>query len=80
MTKKLEKRWWFELISSAGAVLIVQWLTQAAGIPLDGWKVAQILVWCCCCFTVQRMLSFALWLLALVVAPDQVIGKTDRSH
>lgn len=78
MTKTLERRWWFEAICCAGAVLIVQWLEHAAGIAPTGFSIAKLLVWCCCFFTVERALSFALWLLVLVVAPGKVIGKTGR--
>ena len=78
MTKTLEKRWWFVLICSAGAALGAQWLVRAAGIAPAGPSIAKLLVWCCCFFTVQRILSFALWLLVLAVTPGRVTGKSDQ--
>ena len=79
MTTRLEKRWWFELVCTVGAALAVQWLVQAAGIAPAGSKAAQMLVWCCCFFTLQRLLSFALWLLVLAVAPRRVIDTSGPS-
>lgn len=77
MQKKLEKQWWFELPCCVGALVLVQVLLDAAGLGKVGGNsapsIAGALVWICCFCVIERVLSFSLWLLVLIVAPGRIV-------
>lgn len=73
MTKRFKKYWSAELPCFYIAMSLADALLRAAGVhdalPGHGSSLAQVAVWACCVFAVDRALRFALWALVLAVAP-----------
>ncbi|WP_371765028.1 hypothetical protein [Massilia sp.] len=73
MKKPFEKYRWVELPCLFCAMALAHALLRAAGLdaalPGQGSSFAQLAVWTCCVFAVDRALRFALWGIVLVVAP-----------
>lgn len=70
--KKFEKHWSFELPCLAGALLIVGYLFKAVGLPANPSSFAKFTVWCFCFWGSYRLLSLAVWLLVLAIAPKKI--------
>jgi len=70
MTSKLERTWWFMALTGALAAFSTGYLLYSAGLPLPATGLAQWVVYCLCFAAFQRGFSFALWLLALGLAPS----------
>jgi hypothetical protein len=66
----LERKWWFVGPISGVAVWLSFQLIVQAGMVIATLSISQWLVCCLCFFGIQRALSFAGWLIFLVVAPD----------
>lgn len=73
MKKPFEKYRWVELPCLLCAMALAGALLRAAGLdaalPGHGSSLAQLAVWACCVFAVDRALRFVLWAAVLVVAP-----------
>lgn len=65
----LERQWWFFApVTGISAWLTIQ-LLSVAGLSMGALSISQWLVFALCFFGVQRGLSFAAWLVFLVLAP-----------
>jgi hypothetical protein len=74
MNSKLERKWWFVASTFALAIIGTNYLMEAAGIPrphnFSQWTVNFF-----CLVGLQRIFSFAGWLLILLISPSYKAAK-----
>jgi len=77
MKSKLEQTWWFQLPVCAMAAFLTAYVMESAGIThpyhVSGW-----VIYVLCFAGLQRGLSFAAWLVVLVLTPSDKVRERTR--
>lgn len=77
MASRLERKWWFAAPVAVLAVLLTQYVMNAAGI-VRPYNFSQWLLYFLCFAGLQRGFSFAGWLLVLCLAPSSEARERAR--
>ena len=77
MTTRFERKWWVMAPTVLLAVFATQYLMRHAGLE-QPYNAAQWVLYVLCAGTLQRVLSFAAWLLALAVSPVEKVAQRLR--
>ena len=77
MASRLERKWWFAAPVAVAAVLLTQYVMNAAGIA-HPYRVSQWVLYFLCFAGLQRGFSFAGWLLVLCLAPSNEVRERTR--
>lgn len=74
MTTRFERKWWVMAPTVLLAVFATQYLMRHAGLE-QPYNAAQWVLYVLCAGTLQRVLSFAAWLVALAVSPSDKVAQ-----